>query len=288
MLVLSGLLACACGSGGKAGPSDGGAGSDGAVAGTKFGAVLVLAPGPGAYFASAAFSDSPRLVPAGEFTSVEFGIGDTNGCTTKTVDGCRVFRCSMPIAAKPHQATDPDVGALTIGWVPTSAPAGGNGLPPQITFPPDSYDLFFWGTASAVARFTFSAAGGTIPAFPATDVDVPQPFEVTRLDGDDPAIDPRISRGEELPVTWTGGTADAVLVLEQGPLGTNDDLMAVCRIAASAGSFTFSSSVLGEFQPGDVQLRSAAVSTKLVAAGEHATTLAIAVPGTFRFLVKIE
>jgi hypothetical protein len=277
-LALSGLLACACGSGGTA-----------AATGKKSGAVIVTAPGlatgTAAYFASAGFSDSPRLLAAGELTSLEFGIGEPDGCTKKAVGGCQVFRCPMTIAATPRRSTEPDVGAITINWA--SVP-GSAGLPPPVTIRPDSYDLFFWQTGTPVTGFDFSAAGGAIPAFPATDVDAPQLFEVTQLGGNPVGPTPMVPRAAGLSVTWTGGTADAVFVLQQRKVGTDDDLQAVCRVAASAGSFIVSSGVLGEFQPGDVSLRASALSTKLAVAGDYATTLAIAAPLLSRFVFTIE
>lgn len=284
-----GLLACACGSGGTAEAGDGGTGgSGGAAAGTKFGAVIVNNPGPTNYFASAAFSDSPRLLTSGEFTSLELGVGEPDGCTKNTSSGCQIFRCPGTITAMPRQATDPNVGRITITWSPNSGP-GGDGLPPRVTIDPYTYDLFYWGTGTVVARFGFSAAGGAIPAFPPTDVDAPQPLEVTGLGGSPLGpSDPSVPRGAGASVTWTGGTADAVFVLEQRQVGSDNDLMAVCRVAASTGSFTFSSGVLGEFQPGNVSLRASVVSTKVVAAGDYATTLAIGVPSAFRFLLVLE
>jgi hypothetical protein len=251
--------------------------------------VIVVAPGTANYFASAGFNDLPRLLPAGEFTSLEFGIGEPDGCTKNTAGGCQVFRCPMTIAATPGQGMGPNVGAISIAWSPASGPDGGNGLPPPVTFSPDSYDLFYWSTGTAVTRFGFSAAGGTIPAFPATEVDVPQPFEVTQFNGNPPGPSPPpVPRAAGLRVTWTGGTADAVFVLQQRQIGSDSDLRAVCRVAVSAGSFTFSSGVIGEFQPGHVSLHASVVSIKMAAAGDYATTLAIGAPLTSRFALAIE
>jgi hypothetical protein len=278
-LTVSGLLACACGSG--------------TATETKVGAVIVVAPGAATgipnYFVSAGFSDMPRLIPAGEFTSLEFGIGEPDGCAKNAVGGCRVFHCPNTIAATTGQGMGPNVGAITITWSPASGPAGGAGLPPPITFSPDSYDLFFWSTATPVTSFGFSAAGAAIPAFPATDVDVPQPFEVTELNGNPLGTSPpRVPRAAGVPVTWTGGTGDALFVLQQRQIGTDNDLQAVCRVAASAGTFTVPSGVVGEFLPGNVSLRASVVSIEVVAAGDYTTTLAIAVPLASRFALTIE
>jgi hypothetical protein len=283
-LAVSGLLACACGPGG---------GSGGAATGTKYGAVIVEAPGLAtgtpAYFASAGFSDLSRL-QAGAFTSLEFAIGEPDGCTKSTVSGCQVYRCSNTIAATPIQFVEPNVGAITITWPPTSGPGGGGGQPPPVTLgAPNCYSLF-WQTGTPATSFGFSAAGGTIPAFPETDVDVPQLFEVTQLNGNPvgtPAP-PSVPRAAGLRVTWTGGTADAVFILQQRQVGSDADLRAVCRIAASAGSFTFSSGVLGEFQPGDASFDASAVSSKMVAAGDYTTTLGIGAPLPWHFPFTIE
>ena len=91
-LAISGWLACACGSG---------------ATGTKYGAVIVEAPGLATgtpiYLASAAFSDVPRLLQAGEFTSLEFGIGEPDSCTKETTGGCQVYRCPGTIEVTPTQ-----------------------------------------------------------------------------------------------------------------------------------------------------------------------------------------
>jgi hypothetical protein len=289
-LALSGLLACACGSGGTGGASDGGAGgSDGAATGTKFGAVIVETPGPSIYFASAAFSDAPRLLQPGEHTSLDFGVGEPEGCAKSTVGGCQVYRCPKTIEATPSQFVEPNVGAINITWPPASGPDGG-GLRSPVTLGPLNCYSLFWQTGTPATRFGFSAAGGTIPAFPETDVDVPQLFEVTQFNGNPlgPPPPPSVPRAAGLRLTWTGGTADAVFVIQQHQIGSDNDLRAVCRVAASAGSFTFSSSVLGEFQPGDAQLDGSAVSSKTVAAGDYATTLAIGAHLPWHFPFTIE
>ncbi len=290
VLVLCGLLACACSSGG---PSLGAGGSGGAATGTRFGAVIVLAPGlatgTGAYYASAGFSDAPHLLPAGELTSLRFGIGEPDGCAKTTTGGCRVFRCPQLIAATSGASMEPNVGALTITWPAPSPSEAGSGLPPSITFGPDSYDLFYWGTATPVSSLRFSAAGATIPAFPPTDVDAPQLLELTQVAGSPLAASPPIlSRANDLFVTWSGGTGDAVFALQQTDFATSRDTMAVCRVAAAAGSFTIPSGVLAQFQAGDASLAASAVSAQSVAAGDYATTLAIAAPTVFSFPLTLE
>jgi hypothetical protein len=97
-----------------------------------------------------------------------------------------------------------------------------------------------------------------------------------------------VPRAAGLRVTWTGGTADAVFLLQQAQVGSLNNVTAVCRTAASAGSFTFSSGVLGEFQPGDASFDASAVSSKLVAAGDYATTLAIVAPLPWHFPFTIQ
>jgi hypothetical protein len=121
-------------------------------------------------------------------------------------------------------------------------------------------------------------------------VDAPLLFEVTQLN-DNPAAatpPPSVPRAAGLRVTWAGGTADAVFVLQQHQVGSNNDLLAVCRVAASAGSYTFSSGVLGEFQAGDASFDASAVSSKMVAAGDYATTLAIVAPLPWHFPFTIQ
>jgi hypothetical protein len=277
-LAMSALLACGCGSGGGGGP----------VTGTKFGAVLVEAPGldsdTSIYFASAVFGDSPRLLPSGESTSLAFGVGEPDGCTKSTVSGCQVYRCSKPIVATPVQFVEPNVGAIAISWSPASGPGGGDALPSPITLGPVACYSLFWQTATPVTRFGFSAAGGTIPAFPDTDVDVPHLIDITELNGIPlgPPPPPTIQRAAGLRVTWTGGTAEVVFVLRQSQVS------AVCRAAASAGSFTFPSSLLGELQPGDAMFDASVVSSKVVAAGDYATTLAVAGPVPWHFPFTLE
>jgi hypothetical protein len=159
-LAVSGLLACACGSGG---------GSGGTATGTKYGAVIVEAPGLATgtptYFGSAGFSDlaQPR---AGAFTSLEFGIGEPDGCTKSTVGSCQVYRCTKTIEATPIQFVEPNVGAITITWPPASGPGGGGGQPPPVTLGAQNCYSLFWQTGTPVTRFGFSAAGGTIPCVP--------------------------------------------------------------------------------------------------------------------------
>jgi hypothetical protein len=226
----------------------------------------------------------------GAFTSLEFGIGEPDGCTRDTVGGCQVYRCSKIIAATPPQFVEPNVGAITITWSPALDPGSGGGQPPPVTLgAPNCYSLF-WQAGTPVTSFGFSAAGGTIPAFPDADVDVPQLFEITQLNGNPAGATPppSVSRAAGLRVTWTGGTADAVFVLQQRQVGSVNDLRAVCRVAASAGNFTFSSSVLGEFQPGDASFDASAVSSKVVAAGDYATTLGIGAPLPWHFPFTIE
>ncbi len=282
-LAFSGLLACAGSSGA----------GDGAVTGKKFGAVIVWAPGlassTGAYYASAAFSDVPRLLHAGEFTSLRLGIGEPDGCTKSSVGACQVFRCSKLIEATSGAGTEPNVGAITIAWPSPSAADGGNSLPPSITFGPDAYDTVYWGTATLVSRFTFSAAGATLPAFAPRDVDFPELFDVTQVAGSPLIVgSPAVSRAADVPVAWTGGTGDAVLALEQTDFATGRDVLGVCRAAASAGTFTIPAGVLGQFQPGDASLAASVVSKQTVASGDHATTLAIASPVVYGFPLTIE
>jgi len=258
----------AAGRGGSGG-AGGSAGGGGAGTPAKFGQVTVsnITFGAAAFYtATATFQSSVEPVA---------------GCTIRTVGACQVIRCATSDGGviPPASGPAPHVGAISItgGVAPVTLTPGSDGK-----YPPVNGNMSFW---SGAARIMFAAAGGTVPAFPATAVDAPQVITDSKINGSTPAAPPartRVPISGGLRVTWTGGSGDIGLILGQRQGG--NILSMPCVTPVSGGSFAFPAMVVNELMPGEATLSLSQISAKNVTAGEYAVSLSLATnpnPGLF-------
>jgi hypothetical protein len=135
------------------------------------------------------------------FTTLAVAFGpqpDDAGCTSETFGACVVTTCPLP-----HPAIDGGAAPLQAGRVTVSS-----GLkvmmqdpdPKTGAYTGDYQVIGFW---PAGAPMSFSAAGGTVPAFTGSFCS-PAPIQITSPAGDEFAMHV-IDRSKDFTFSWTGG-----------------------------------------------------------------------------------
>ena len=125
------------------------------------------------------------------------------------------------------------------------------------------------------SRIRFSAAGGTIPAFPATELVPPGLISDLKLNGANILAAPmRNTAGRaSLAVSWTGGTGTIGFIL--GQRSSNSILSMPCRTDAASGTFTFPAAVTAELAVGDGSISVSQLTHQNVVAGAYSVGLSL-------------
>lgn len=192
------------------------------------------------------------------------GASAAAGCTESTVGACDVVVCQLggdagaaPTADAGPAPTPSNAGLITVSVdgasPPLSIAVAGSGGYEAVTSPTP---LWPGGATLAV-----SAAGS--PEIPAFTASVVAP-EVVTITAPLPGIVP-IDRAMPLTFSWTGGTSDADVRAEISAFSTTSFARASCDGAASAGSLTIGTDVLG--------LLPEATSASIVVRAQRVTTV---------------
>lgn len=190
--------------------------------------------------------------------------GPAYHCPEQVFGDCVFVNCTPRRPADPLPA--PTSGVITIagGAAPVSLSPLADG----------TYDVVTQSTSlwSGGETLTVSSTGGDVPAFNGA---VGAPMRVTVTSPATDVADWKLARGEDLTLTWTGGSGGEVVVLF-GTMATEDPNEVECHFQASAGQGVVPTAALEMLPAGDGYFS---------VASRHVTPLAA---GTWSVRVKAE
>lgn len=257
-----------------AGTADAGA-AGGSGGGAKVGFVQVTSNSLMA--AGMTFGSTSALATFGTAPSVS---GEPNACIEKKAGPCTVVTCSTTSqdgGAAPSAASDAGVSvAPNVGRIDITG-----GLAPLALVPTaaGTYELVTTSNAlwTGPTKLTLTAAGATIPAFPATMIEAPLAVKDLKLNGKaPPALGMRASlaKGDPLALAWADGSSDVTVALSQ--VAGAKTVSARCQVPASSGVLTVPPEVLEQLAPGDATLVIGQSARTVVRAGDYDVTLSVA------------
>lgn len=266
------------GTGGLGGTAAGGKSAD-----TKFGSVSVdQALSSNSYRASAAFGSSQGLQGSPGLT-----------CTSKTEGACVISVCTaVDGGVAPDADATPDAGAVVAPQVGRIDITGG--VEP-VAIVPDATGQYAAVSGTKVlwtgaTKLTFKAVGGTIAAFPQTELEAPLGITAIKVNGAAPPAFPAkatVAKAGPLSFMWTGGSAQVSLSVVQSLGGRT--VAGVCTVAASAATLAVPATLLKELSPGDAITLVGQSVSKTVMAGAYATTLsALTSPDNSLILMTVQ
>lgn len=202
-------------------------------------------------------------------TDVHFGpAGSTEGCQVRVEGACKVTDC----APGDSPDTYPHVGTISIsgGSKALSLVPNASGVYPEATG-----SGIYWSPGVSVR---FSAVGGTLPAFPETELTPPEVVTDVLVNGVAAPVYPAkltLSRTQPLEISWMGGTDAIGFVL--GQISGLNVHVVTCDTTTDAQGFTIPETLLTELTTStQASLQFVQTAIKPVAAGEASVALGLA------------
>lgn len=213
-------------------------------------------------------------------TEISFGADGLDACNRRVEGACTIDECSpgSTPTAFPH------VGTISIsgGSKALSLTPSANGAYPEATG-----SGIYWSPGVSVL---FSAEGGTLPAFPATEIEPPEVVTDVLVNGEVAPIYPAqltLSREQPLELSWTGGNHSIGFTL--GQVSGLSARVIICRTTSDAGAFSIPETVLAALAAAPGSLQFVQTSIKEVAAGAAKVSVGLAThpnPGVVVFNVE--